>query len=122
MTTEPTAKHQEEAREKMPCPFCGHDIIEVAGDEWQEDWRATCIGCLARSGRYRTRPEALKAWNTRALSSRDREIREVLEGLRDDDCFDACFLRWMKRYEDSDGFEHSPACLATRVLWEKVQG
>lgn len=67
--TNPTAKQKEEARES--CPFCGDTLIEVAGNEWEEDLRARCIGCLASSGRYRTRAEALKAWNTRTLSSRD---------------------------------------------------
>lgn len=48
------------------CPFCADTLIEVRGNEWDEDFRATCIGCLASSGRYRTKAEAIKAWNTRA--------------------------------------------------------
>lgn len=56
-----------------------------------------------------------------ALSSRDREVTQVLESLSDDGCYDACFLRWMKRYEDSDGFEHSEACLSTAALYTKLQ-
>lgn len=37
-------------------------------------------------------------------------LTEALAGLSDDGCYDACFLRWMKKYKDSDGFEHSEAC------------
>lgn len=52
-----------------------------------------------------------------SLSSRDREIVEVLEGLsggfRDNDGPCWCF--------DSKP-PHSPAYLATKALWEKVQG
>lgn len=52
--------------ELLPCPFCGDGLIEVRGNEWEEDLRATCIGCLSASSRYRTRAEAVKAWNSRA--------------------------------------------------------
>jgi|ERR1051326_1467114 hypothetical protein len=67
MTTssDPQPQQQEEP-ELNPCPFCGDGMIEVAGNEWEEDLRATCIGCLARSGRYRTKAEAIRSWNTRA--------------------------------------------------------
>lgn len=61
MTTQPTTT--KEALE--PCPFCGDKLIEVAGNEWEEDFRARCIGCLASSGRWRAKAEAIKAWNSR---------------------------------------------------------
>lgn len=48
-----------------------------------------------------------------ALSSRDREIREVLEGLRDDDSGCWC-VHFGSEY-------HTNACLAARGLWERLQ-
>ena len=48
---------------------------------------------------------------TDALSSRDTEIREVLEGLRTGEC-------WCDRRDRL----HTPDCLAASVLWEKVKG
>lgn len=65
---------------------------------WQEGLAATTV-----------------TWSEQRLS-RNREIREVLEGLRNphrkvDDC-------WCN-HDASDG-SHSPACLATRALYQKV--
>ena len=45
-----------------------------------------------------------------SLSSRDQEIREVLEGLRTGDC-------WCP---NGQLMEHSPACLAAYILYNKL--
>jgi hypothetical protein len=68
-----------QTRELERCPFCGDRLIEVAGNEWEEDLRARCIGCLAGSGRYRTKAEAVAAWNTRADAEQVTRLREALE-------------------------------------------
>lgn len=77
MTTTPNPENQVLER----CPFCGNKLIEVRGNEYKEDFRATCIGCLSASGRYRTKPETISAWNARAGGEGDAAIerRCVLE-------------------------------------------
>lgn len=92
--SEPTEKHKQEAREETP------ERVWITWDD-AYPWETPETG-----GDQYVRAET---------------IREVLEGLRDDGCYDACFLRWMKRYEDPSGFQHSNACLAARGLWERVK-
>ena len=57
-----------------PCPFCGNGncvasfhTIETS-DEWIEDmWYVECYNCFAHTDkkRYKTREEAIEAWNRR---------------------------------------------------------
>lgn len=54
-----------------------------------------------------------------ALSSRDQEIREVLEGLRGVKGNPRC---WCNPMYPNIPSSHDPACLAARVVWERVQG
>lgn len=110
MTTEPTAKHEEKVQELPSWEDCeaavdkgratpleefiyDHEPADTHDPEWRQDLQA-------------------------ALSSRDREIREVLEGLRR--AYDMnggpC---WCASLTDTI---HDAACLATRVVWNKVQG
>lgn len=62
-----------------PCPFCGRvDKLKVWKTEqrWDhgviENWRVSCdrsgdnTGCGGSGGAYRTREEAIEAWNRRA--------------------------------------------------------
>lgn len=62
-----------------PCPFCGRvDKLKVWKTEqrWDhgviENWRVVCnregdeTGCGGSGGVYRTRREAIEAWNRRA--------------------------------------------------------
>lgn len=57
-------------------------MTEVVGNDWEENLRVTCIGCLAQSGRYRTRAEAVKAWNTRAdLAAPDGNELEAAKAI-----------------------------------------
>ena len=61
-----------------PCPFCGRlDKVkvwkteQVLDDIRIENWRVSCsaegdnTGCGGSSGAYRTRKEAIEAWNKR---------------------------------------------------------
>lgn len=98
MTTEPTAKHQEEAREIVIKGFRNVHRFPNA--------KAICDGLITDIAA--------------ALSSRDREIREVLEGLvvsviDGENC-------WCPDPFRADIEKHDPACLAARGLWERVRG
>jgi Lar family restriction alleviation protein len=58
-----------------PCPFCGRpevafDKILGAGSSFVK-----CLSCLTRGPVYRTKAEAIKAWNTRPTDV----IREAVE-------------------------------------------
>ena len=91
MSVQPTAKHQQEAREIVTA-HAEHSVV--------------------------VRQEQLIDTFASALSSRDTEIREALAGLRRayDMNGDPC---WCASLTDTI---HDVACLATRVLWNKVQG
>ncbi len=54
----------------LPCPFCGHNKIMELGNMYAEDFKHQCLNCKTTSGRYRTKPEAIKAWNTRTTPPR----------------------------------------------------
>lgn len=117
----PTNEHREQARENelLPCPFCG----ATAGDIPLRRGHGVIVGCSAcQAQQFATeRGEAIKLWNQRTLSSRDAEVREVLEGLSS-----------LRRYThgqpercwcDAEDPEtpHMPACLAARDLYSKLQ-
>lgn len=113
--TEPTAKHREEARELLPCPSCGKPAKFEDGG-----FNAIRVACgdfdCGQRGRVHKRDknchDKLAAhWNTRAaLSSRDAEIREVLEGLR---TYTGC---WCNHSDN-----HASHCLAARAPWDRLQ-
>lgn len=91
--TEQTAKHREEARE-----------IVIAFSRCPEDW------------------DVLTTEFASALSSRDSEIREVLEGLVTHVDFDVGgnpIRHWCAVSDDGDS-ECDDACLAARGLWNRV--
>lgn len=128
MTTEPTEKHREEAREIGSCPFCPHGIGFIRNESgryngvvWVEcDWPSHAVRltagndaippCGAKTAEYQTEEEAVKAWNTR-VASRDAEVREVLEGLMINA---QCWCR-----VNREG--HTADCLAARALYESLQ-
>lgn len=86
--TEPTEKHREEA-----------ERIVI-------DWRNKHVGSLD------FHLASLTSMITTALSARDAEVREVLEGLRahiNQDC-------WCRTCSEG----HSSACLAARALFERL--
>lgn len=98
MTTEPTAKHQEEAQQ----------VVRL--------WCADTFDSMKNGECMQSPPGSMTSLTNRiaaALSSRDTEIREVLEGLRDDDSGCWC-VHFGSEY-------HTNACLAARGLWERLQ-
>jgi hypothetical protein len=62
-------------------------------------------------------PTFLTSAVVRVIDAELQEVREVLDGLRDNDCYDACWQRWGK--ERGDDQFHSDACQRARVLMEK---
>jgi len=54
--------------EELECPFCGSlataDAFNLYDDE-ELMWGVKCDNCNAYVGDYKTRTEALKAWNRR---------------------------------------------------------
>lgn len=105
MSTTPTPNHKEEARAiQLPFP-CGCLDAYTGGELVVEEY--TCASHRAIAA---------------ALSSRDQEIREVLEGLSSLRVYthgqpERCWC-------DADAVEtpHLPACLAARVVWERMRG
>lgn len=83
-------------------------------------WTANMFDSLRNGETMQLPPGAISTLTTRiacALSSRDTQIREVLEGLRnippvDPPCW--CRVGFLPKEK------HSPACLAARALWNRV--
>lgn len=124
------------AKKLKPCPFCGDAAylrqcpakgFRAAGT------RITFqVGCMNRNFdecplrpaavdfSFPTEQAAIEAWNKRSLSSRDAEVRAVLEGLGKSIGDTWCWCS--KPARDGNGsLIHFAACLAARALWEKVQ-
>ena len=57
------ALEAEEEEKPLPCPFCGADgrITELK----EGGFRAFCWECLSTSGAYKTKADAIAAWNRR---------------------------------------------------------
>ena len=102
---EPTAKQKEEAREIVNSVVVG---IQTGSGYVAPDAEIT---------NYTHLPTLTKRIAT-ALSSRDTEIREVLEGL-------SRVLKFKNGADQrcwcNNNWTHSPACLATQTLWNKVR-
>jgi|GEM_PF-1086000 len=65
MTTE------QNATELKPCPFCG-DAASIYGVETQNFHSVECIDCGASGKVYRSKEEAIAAWNKRAQQPMQR--------------------------------------------------
>jgi Lar family restriction alleviation protein len=53
-----------------PCPFCrGKATIYWGSDEWTDAdcYQVICDSCDVKGKEYKSREEAIAAWNTRAL-------------------------------------------------------
>lgn len=63
---------EKKARRKLePCPFCGGQDITIENDTAMDDiisfdFYVVCHSCDSSTGAYRTRTEAVAAWNKRA--------------------------------------------------------
>jgi len=73
------------------CPFCGNDKSrQMNGDDditlcgIAPLWFVSCPQCGATGPSDREQTPALKAWNTRALSAREEQVRRtaLVEGAR----------------------------------------
>lgn len=64
----------------LSCPFCGHecidDYLEIDGEKYGHDFKASCGYCGASSERGNTVEEAIINWNTRE----NTESSEFLKG------------------------------------------
>jgi len=104
--TEPTNQHKEEARADLV-----DDVLEALEREgFMPDGKDFSE---RRDQRLQLKAAITQRINM-ALSSRDAEIRAVLEGLRGNG---GC---WCRDGNPLEMLDHDPACLATRALWNKV--
>lgn len=110
-------EHREQAREmELPqCPFCGIQVVPNPMDAtrtFHPLFARNCpLGTVALNW-------SIEQWSHRALSSRDTEIREVLEGLRNNH---GCWCPGSEEYEFEAPFICGPSCHAARALWAKLQ-
>lgn len=49
-----------------PCPFCGGIAIVDMDEDWYWEWKVFCPKCGCDIGYFKTKEEAIKAWNKRA--------------------------------------------------------
>lgn len=123
-TNQPTAKHQQGARELDAGRLSADGNPEGCGDPVPSPPERLYAQVFKTGNVYAydynpcevhdNGKPVYEYVHASALSSRDREIREVLEGLRDDDSGCWC-VHFGSEY-------HTNACLAARGLWERVQG
>lgn len=99
----PTAKHQQEAREPERIWIAKRHGIG-GHYEWQVYEREEHLGLLADEPPIKYVPASL-------LSSRDAEIRDVLESLKTGTC-------WC--WDTSRAAGHEVGCEEAQVLWKKV--
>ena len=58
-------------------------------------------------------------WGARMIDQALAPVRECPEGLADEGCYDAC---WLRRGRDAgDDYYHSVACLAAQRLMERLK-
>lgn len=101
--TNPTNEHREQARE----------IVRL--------WCADSFDALRDGESLQSPPGAMTELTNRiasALSSRDREVREVLEGLRNNH---GCWCPGSEEYEFKPPFVCGSHCQRARALYTKLQ-
>lgn len=78
----------------LPCPFCGSPSdLQERGGRWQI--KCERIECPTKTLRYKTKEEAIKAWNTRS-------------------CYPAEFVEWI-------GKNYDPITVNNKSYWiEKI--
>lgn len=131
MNTNPTNEHREQARkiDLLPCPLCGNvpRLIEIPGFE-PRCYVMCSLGCGTCGPEFNGKDAASKAihaWNSRALSSRDAEVREVLEGLASKVYVSFkgqyCWCRRAGLATRPEGDSHDLHCQRTRDFYAKLQ-
>lgn len=106
-----TPKHQEEAREWRDWAKDEFDVVGNSDDLIRQAILDNYKTALRDSGYYAS--QLIEART--ALSSRDQEIKEVLEGLRNGE---NCWCRWQSPSTTST--VHERRCVVARGLWERV--
>lgn len=101
MTTDPTAKTEEEARERIW-------LLRNEDGSLDDCWQMSTL----------SNTQDVEYVRGDILSTRDREIREVLEGLATHQVRSRRPCWCPSDYESEP---HTPACLAARALWDRVQ-
>lgn len=61
-------------KELLPCPLCNSDDVYVLSGA---AYRVKCMACYT-SGSFGEKEEAIKAWNTRAKTQREKELEDML--------------------------------------------
>jgi Lar family restriction alleviation protein len=71
----------------LPCPFCGHecndDYLEIDGEKYGHDFKASCGYCGASAERGDSVDEAINNWNTRSNLESSEFIRGYMAAKRD---------------------------------------
>lgn len=100
-----------------PCKLSAAPVVPAGDDEGETEYdRGAQWGIDHAQSEYLRGASELHG----RIASRDTEIRKVLEGLGKSVGDSWCWCP--KTAKDGNGSVfHSPACLATRALWEKVQ-
>jgi Lar family restriction alleviation protein len=90
----------DEARELLPCPFCG-GTPEMEDREWL---RVMCRDCYAKTHGFAFKVDAVKAWNRRSRPQPSDEARELLrealaaiEEIHTDQCSAWCGYRELRQ-------------------------
>jgi len=77
-------------QELLPCPYCGEDVSleQPQYEESDEWWGVICrstknLGgtCAIEQTPSRTKQAAIKRWNTRAKTQREKELEEALKDI-----------------------------------------
>lgn len=69
-------------KELLPCPFCGGEAFAVTGIVDEGIRQIMCRKCYAKTTVYRTKKEAITAWNTRTnkITVGNGEDYKVVQG------------------------------------------
>lgn len=69
----------------LPCPFCGSTNCSLVDPDELTEKYVMCLSCFAQIDQgYKTAPEAVQAWNTRAPADGDRRdatLRTVADAV-----------------------------------------
>ena len=85
------------------CPFCGSEAFLVDDDEKNYGVFIACSKCCSSTGIFKTKDEALVAWNSRPI---ENELNEKIEKLERENHILRLDLAEIARGFDMDGFEY----------------
>jgi Lar family restriction alleviation protein len=71
----------------LPCPFCGGEAkaygVESLAFPSMKLCRVSCDGCHASTSNHASRPDAIAAWNTRAVAQPETPTPDALDAAVD---------------------------------------